>query len=69
MINAKILKTGATSEYQCADCHKIFNLRCNIATHIEAKHIVNPAGITCDLCQTVCATRQGLRKHINKYHR
>ena len=69
MINAKIIKlVGDKSEFQCVDCMKIFSQKVNVATHIEAKHIFNPAGVTCELCGNVCSTRQGLRKHMYRYH-
>ena len=68
MIDSKILKCFSTNSYQCGDCLKVFHQRVNARTHVEAKHIINPNGIRCDICQTTCSTRQGLRKHKSRYH-
>jgi hypothetical protein len=31
--------------------------------HVEARHLQNPSGVTCQLCSKVFKTRDSLRKH------
>jgi uncharacterized C2H2 Zn-finger protein len=55
--------------WQCEQCDKSSVFKNDITRHIEAVHLQNHPGITCDLCGEIVKTRNALRQHKNSRHK
>ena len=55
--------------WYCKNCEKCSNFKNDIRRHIEAVHLQNHPGITCDLCGEIVKTRNALSQHKNARHK
>jgi len=55
--------------WYCKNCEKCSTFKNDIRRHIEAVHLQNHPGITCDLCGDIVKTRNALTQHKNARHK
>ena len=67
IIQSKIMAHSA-NEFQCKDCLHVSRTKQNLSVHIEANHVRDHPGVSCDMCGKTCTTRDALRKHMVRYH-
>eukprot|EP00092_Neocalanus_flemingeri_P014399 GFUD01015532.1.p1 GENE.GFUD01015532.1~~GFUD01015532.1.p1 ORF type:complete len:351 (-),score=73.14 GFUD01015532.1:393-1445(-) len=67
VIRSNMVKIDAEL-WGCAICDFRTKFYSTAVNHIEAKHVVSD-GFQCDLCTTLCPTRQALKMHKSRKHR
>ena len=58
--------TNSANKFQCYNCLHTFKIKHNLVIHIETNHDDYP-GAACIVCENLCTTRDGLRKHMARY--
>jgi len=67
-LSIHVLSLGG--KYQCALCQQFTHHgRQNVLDHVEAKHLPNPCGYKCNVCNGVYKTSRALYRHNLQHHR
>ena len=62
------MQKGASGMWLCLQCDFNSSRRCNVQSHVEAKHVISE-GVQCGVCGTTCPTRKALSMHFSRKHR
>ena len=60
---ASLMYQNEAKMWICSICYKESPGKTNITRHIEAMHIENHPGYTCDYCDHTTKSRDGMRQH------
>ena len=62
------MQKDASGLWFCLQCDFNSSKRCNVQSHVEAKHVISE-GVPCGVCGTICPTRKALSMHYSRKHR
>ncbi|XP_023339227.1 protein tramtrack, beta isoform isoform X6 [Eurytemora carolleeae] len=64
----RLMFKGPDRFWNCKICAKTSKLKTDISRHVEAVHMLNHPGITCDICGEISKTRNAHRQHRTAKH-
>jgi len=60
---------GEDKTWHCTVCGKASTLKTDVRRHVEAMHIEDHPGLSCEICGVVVKSRHALMRHKSAKHK